>query len=126
MDKLTGELKVINLIEGSLVPTELPVITGALSALNNTLTGSLVSTNLPQLNGELIPLEIMHLDGELTIPMEADVPTYQGDYVVAPKPFTNKVLKTNGFRMTDDVTVLKIPYYQTSNESGYTIYIGGE
>lgn len=126
MDKLTGELKVINLIEGSLVPTELPVITGALSALNNTLTGSLVSTNLPQLNVELIPLEIMHLDGELTIPMEADVPIYQGDYVVAPKPFTNKVLKTNGFRMADDVTVLKIPYYQTSNESGYTIYIGGE
>ena len=126
MDKLTGELKVINLIEGSLVPTELPVITGALSALNNTLTGSLVSTNLPQLNGELIPLEIPHFSGELTIPKEVPTPSYQGEYTITPEPFTNKVLETNGFTLTDDVTVLKIPYYQTSNESGYTVYIGGE
>lgn len=126
MDKLIGQLKEVNLIEGSLNPTDLPVITGALSALENTLTGSLVSTNLQQLSGELIPLEITHLNGELTIPKEVPTPSYQGEYIVTPKPFTNKVLETNGFRMTDDVTVLKIPYYQTSNESGYTIYIGGE
>jgi hypothetical protein len=32
-------------------------------------------------------------------------------------------LQTNGLRMTDDVTVTEIPYYETSNESGITVFI---
>ena len=104
MNKLVGELKEINLIEGSLIPT-----------------------NLEQLSGELISLEVPYFNGELTIPKEVPTPSYQGEYIITPKPFNNEVLRTNGFTMTDDVTVLKIPYYETSNESsGYTVYIGGE
>ena len=51
---------------------------------------------------------------------------YDGEYIVTPKPFTEQTLETKEKLMTDDVTVLAIPYYETSNVSGITIYIGGE
>lgn len=50
---------------------------------------------------------------------------YAGPYVVTPRPHDEVVLETNGKRMTDDVTVLEIPYWETSNVSGLTVYIGG-
>ena len=35
-------------------------------------------------------------------------------------------IKTNGMKMTDDVIIKEIPYYETSNESGgSTVYIAG-
>lgn len=51
---------------------------------------------------------------------------YTGDYVVEPdlEPI---VLKTKFKSMTDDVTVKKIPVWETSNEAGgTTCLIGGE
>lgn len=51
---------------------------------------------------------------------------YDGEYIVTPKPFTEQILETKEKTMADDVTVLAIPYYETSNVSGITIYIGGE
>lgn len=51
---------------------------------------------------------------------------YDGDYIVTPKPYEEQVLETKSKLMVDDVTVLAIPYYETSNISGITIYIGGE
>lgn len=51
---------------------------------------------------------------------------YDGEYVVTPKPFTEQTLETKEKLMADDITVLAIPYYETSNISGITIYIGGE
>jgi hypothetical protein len=35
-------------------------------------------------------------------------------------------LETRDKMMINDVTVLEIPYFETSNISGITIYIGGE
>ncbi len=52
--------------------------------------------------------------------------TYTGDYVVEPdlEPI---VLATRFKSMTDDVTVKKIPVWETSNDSGgTTCLIGGE
>ena len=126
MSKLTGKLKSINLIKGSLVPREMNLV-GVFSVSNNVLTGTLASAALPALTGQLKSIENNNfLNGNITIPPEVSVPNYQGEYVVTPKPFNDKVLQTNGFRMKDNLTVLKIPYHQTSNETGYTIYIGGE
>ena len=49
---------------------------------------------------------------------------YEGDYIVNPKAFEDIILKTSNKKLIDDITVLEIPYYETSNVSGYTVYIG--
>lgn len=125
MDKLVGQLKEINLIKGSLTSTEANLV-GTISTLNDVLIGTLTSATLPPLTGTLVSVKKETLNGKITIPPEVPVPNYQEEYIVTPKPFNDEILQTNGFKMTDDVTVLKIPYYQTSNETGYTVYIGGE
>lgn len=51
---------------------------------------------------------------------------YDGEYTVTPKVVAQSLATTNKY-MQDDVTVLEIPYYQTSNpQDGYTVYIGNE
>ena len=126
MDQLTGELKTINLIKGSLTPTGMN-LTGVFSISNNILIGTLTSTELETLTGQLKSIENKDfLSGNIVIPPEVPIPNYEGEYIVTPQPFNDEILETAGFRMAEDVTVLKIPYYQTSNETGYTIYIGGE
>lgn len=53
------------------------------------------------------------------------VDEYDGEYIVKPLPYDDQTLETEGLLMTDDVTVLKIPYYETSNiADGLTVYIG--
>ena len=51
---------------------------------------------------------------------------YDGEYIVTPIPYDSQTLETKDKLMADDVTVLAIPYYETSNISGITVYIGGE
>lgn len=53
-----------------------------------------------------------------------DHQVYTGDYEVIPTSSV-QTLATNDKVMTDDVTVREIPYYETSNVSGTTVYIGG-
>lgn len=51
--------------------------------------------------------------------------TYKGDYTVIPK-VEEQVMETKNKTMTDNVTVLKIPYSEVDNLSGgQTITIGG-
>lgn len=76
------------------------------------------------LNGELQGTSMM--TGELTLPKGKASPPYQGDYIVTPKAATETVLPTSGFKMLDDVTVLKIPYFETHGTYGTTIYIANE
>lgn len=52
-------------------------------------------------------------------------PPYKGEYAVKPLPRDDVVLPTANRSMTRDVTVQKIPYYETSNTAGgYTAIIG--
>lgn len=51
---------------------------------------------------------------------------YTGEYEVTPKADSAVVLETAARLMTKDVTVKKIPYFETANESGNTVYIGSE
>lgn len=54
-------------------------------------------------------------------------PTYHGQYVVTPSTVDDIVLETAGMKMSDDVTIYKIPYYETSNpQGGFTVYIGND
>lgn len=48
---------------------------------------------------------------------------YNGSYNVMPSPVEDITLDTNNKIMERDVTVFKIPYYQTSNTDGVTVYI---
>lgn len=51
---------------------------------------------------------------------------YDGAYEVTPKALIDQTLETAQKLMERDVTVFKVPYYQTSNEHGDTVYIASE
>ena len=74
-----------------------------------------------KLNGE------NRLNGTISIGagVEKDVPIYEGEYEVTPK-VTSQTLDTHGKKMTEDLVVKSIPYYETSNLWGNTVYIGSE
>jgi hypothetical protein len=84
-------------------------ISGTLSS-NLSITGSLSSTN--QLVGGL------NLNGSVY----AD---YSGDYEITPR-VESQTLPTKNKVLRDNMEVKEIPYYETSNEYGNTIYIGSE
>lgn len=59
--------------------------------------------------------------------MAANVHEYEGPYEITPKAWDNQILETEGLLMTDDVTVFKVPYYETVNLfDGKTVYIAEE
>lgn len=56
-----------------------------------------------------------------------DAPVYDGAYQVIPSANEVQILKTKEKTMVDDVTVEKVPYYETSNTAGgMTCYIAEE
>ena len=71
-----------------------------------------------KLNTEDVVFGKIQLSGNLSI--------YNGDYTVTPS-VEEQTLKTANKKMLEDVTVKKIPFYETSNLSGgNTVYIGNE
>jgi hypothetical protein len=54
-----------------------------------------------------------------------DIDTYEGEYLITPKPFEDQILATQNLILRHNVLVYKIPYYETSNVTGNTVYIGG-
>ena len=76
-----------------------------------------------QETAQQFPMDVENLQ----IIHEGTVPPYTGEYTVTPLAASAVILETEGLRMTDDVTVRKIPYYETSNPGGgYTAYIASE
>lgn len=51
---------------------------------------------------------------------------YEGEYTVIPKANEAQILPTRMLIMSDDLTVTKVPYFQTSNPYGDTVYIASE
>lgn len=51
---------------------------------------------------------------------------FDGDYEVTPQAHDETVLATQGKLMSKDVTVHRVPYYETSNTYGQTVYIAEE
>ena len=62
--------------------------------------------------------------GRVVIKRE-DAEEYKGYYIVTPTG-ERQILETANKKLTDDVEVKAIPYYDVANEYGRTIYIGGE
>lgn len=56
----------------------------------------------------------------------SQIPPYDGEYEVTPKTYNEQVLPTRNKRMINNLTVKKIPQYEVSNDSGYTLIIGDE
>lgn len=57
--------------------------------------------------------------------LQIESPPYEGEYTVTPK-IVSQTMETANKRMTEDVTVKAIPYYEVSNEhNGKTVIIGG-
>ena len=50
---------------------------------------------------------------------------YTGSYTITPKT-TAQTLDTENKVMSSDTTVLSIPFYEVSNDTGETVYIGSE
>jgi hypothetical protein len=49
---------------------------------------------------------------------------YEGEYIITPRAYDDQTLETKDKVCTDEITVLKVPKYETSNVSGgKTVYI---
>lgn len=93
------------------------------ASYNNVCVGQLkaVITNTTNLIGKIAGTNNLKGIVSLSEPVES----YQGDYNVTPK-IESQLIKTKNKKMEDNVTVLAIPYFETSNLTGKTVYIGGE
>lgn len=73
-----------------------------------------------------IPVSISN--GTQIIPMKqrgvATVEIYHGTYEVTPNAHAEIELNTQGKKMERNVVVESIPYYETHNQYGMTVYIG--
>ena len=64
--------------------------------------------------------------GDLRVTVIDNIAPYIGEYEVTPKVM-EQTLETENKRMTEDLTVKKIPYFEVSNlTGGNTVYIGSE
>lgn len=85
-----------------------------------TLTGSI--SEVPMIFGTL------SATGEMkgTVDVLEYYPEYKGEYLVTPKASDAVTLNTANMVLKEDVVVAKVPYYETSNETGTTVYIAKE
>ena len=60
------------------------------------------------------------------IKVDKDTEAYMGEYEITPKPYVSQTLNTANKMMLDDILVFQIPYFETSNTNGTTVYIGNE
>ena len=81
------------------------------------ILGGLIEVE-PELTGDI------DVEAELSsIIAYSTAETYDGAYEVTPMADVEQVLATAQKLMADDVTVHKVPYYETSNDHGMTVYI---
>ena len=74
------------------------------------------------LSGELSPMP--QLDGQLSIHTTYDV--YTGETDIIPKAYQDQILNTANKLVTQNILVHKVPYIETHNDSGVTVYIAKE
>lgn len=81
----------------------------------------------PQVIDAVVMIDNEIIDAETNVVVvHEDTPHYAGEYVVIPKAHDSTVLETKDKVMDDNVTVQEVPYYETSNEQGTTVYIARE
>lgn len=117
---IEGQISTSSELSGQI--NQVPELKGVINAELN-LKGMISSNNF--LVGTIN--SIQQIIGKIDIPLSdnRDISEYEGDYVVTPK-VASQTLSTKEKLLHEDILILEIPYYETSNESGKTIYIGGE
>lgn len=63
--------------------------------------------------------------GDIAIAHSQEIAPYLGPYEVTPR-VSAQTMSTKSKYMTEDMLIKAIPYYETSNVSGKTVYIGEE
>ena len=61
-----------------------------------------------------------------SIALATSYPTYAGETLVIPRADESVELQTGGKVVMENITVTKVPYWETSNQSGMTAYIASE
>lgn len=110
--RLVGKIEQTNILKGTIDASYDKAYIGQLKA---------IITDTTNLVGKIAGVNSLKGIVSLSEPVE----TYQGDYMITPK-IVSQQMKTKNKKMEANVTVLAIPYYETSNLSGKTVYIGGE
>ena len=64
--------------------------------------------------------------GNGIVKYDSSTELYTGEYDIVPKAAEEQKLPWAGKKMEKDVTVQKVPYYETSNDTGITVYIASE
>lgn len=118
VERTTGDLSAESFLNGQIRSES--GIQGELSMVS-VLEGDILTN--AGVAGTLAPAEEIY--GEVTIPEVIGGAYYNGEYEVTPT-VVGKSLPTEGLLMRRNVTVLEIPYYETSNEAGTTVYIAEE
>jgi len=96
------------------------IISGGLSNLHHSITGEIVGVK--SIDGELTKISSIAGDLATGVTVYKDIEIYEGSYEVQPLPDSDIVLNTAGKGMTDNLVILEIPYYETTNLSGgYTV-----
>lgn len=75
----------------------------------------------PQVNGGIAGVTNHSVGGDISY--ARGKPAYEGPYEVVSLPWRSQVFETKNTTMTDDLTVLEIPYAETTNEYGTTVSI---
>lgn len=75
------------------------------------------STNTANMTGTI---------GNGIVKYDSSTELYTGEYNVVPKAAEEQKLPCAGKKMKNDVTVQRVPYYETSNDTGITVYIASE
>lgn len=57
------------------------------------------------------------------VEVDHDFDPYPGPYIITPLAWQDQILETKDKTMTDDVTVLEVPYTEVSNIHGTTVSI---
>ena len=111
--QLTGSVRVGNRLAASVTNQSNTVIKKAIRHKKETSLDGRIDSEQP-------------LPANLVDESTMDLSKYTGPTVITPLPFQNTVLETRGKVVYRNINVLEIPYYETSNVSGKTVYIGGE
>lgn len=71
----------------------------------------------PEIKMKITPAKVVYT---------GDSKPYEGVYDVTPQAKSAVILPTKDRLLSRDVNVKKIPYYETSNQTGVTVYIASE
>lgn len=66
------------------------------------------------------------LSGKLSTSTADYYEVYDGDYEVIPKAFNTQTLETADKLLKENIQVKEVPFFETSNDSGTTVYIARE